>query len=235
RLLDLRGRDRVQPRAGLVQQEHVGLQHQRAREAEALLLAARQGLRREVQAVLHFLPQVGRLQAGLDAIVEILLPAVEQRPELQVVEDRARQRHGNREHHAHLAAQHRDVQRLAVEVDAVEADAALAAEQRLEVVHPVQAAQQRGLAAARGPDDAQDLVRLDVERDVLQREAVAVPGRVLLEFEDGAHVALSLRRIRERMSTATKFSAKVTASSTNTVEYSTGLVASTSGDWVAIT
>ena len=100
----------------------------------------------------------------------------------------------------------------------MEEDPAVAAEERVEVVHPVQAAQQRAFAASRGPDHPQDLVGADLEGDLLERGLTAVPDRVVVESEDRAHVDLSLRRIRERIRTATKLSAKVTVSRTKTVE-----------------
>ena len=42
KLLDLRGGDRIERGARLVHQDHLGLDGDRARDAEALLLAARQ-------------------------------------------------------------------------------------------------------------------------------------------------------------------------------------------------
>ena len=56
---------------------------------------------------------------------------------------------------------------------------------RVEVVHAVEGAQQRRLAAARGADEGGDLLVRDVEVDVLQRlvpavEEVQVPDRVSL-------------------------------------------------------
>src|SRR6266545_6119396 len=50
-LLDARGGDRVEGRAGLVHQQHVGLDGDRARDAEALLLPAGQAERALVQPI----------------------------------------------------------------------------------------------------------------------------------------------------------------------------------------
>ena len=43
-LLDLRGGDRVERRGRLVHQQHLGLDGERARDAQALLLAAREAV-----------------------------------------------------------------------------------------------------------------------------------------------------------------------------------------------
>jgi len=55
---------------------------------------------------------------------------------------------------------------------------------RHEVVHPVQAADQRALAASRGPDQRRDLVPVDVESDVLDGGHAAVGDRDALQLED---------------------------------------------------
>src|SRR3954470_5324137 len=56
-VLDLQRRDRVQRRARLVHEDDVGLDGDRARDAEALLLAARQADAGLVEAVLDLFPQ----------------------------------------------------------------------------------------------------------------------------------------------------------------------------------
>src|SRR5215204_1089459 len=58
-VLDLAGRDRVECRARLVHQDHVGLDGEAARDAEALLLAARHAEGVRLQAVLDLVPQCG--------------------------------------------------------------------------------------------------------------------------------------------------------------------------------
>ena len=49
--------DRVEGAAGLVEQEDFGFERQGARQAQALLLAAREGESGGVEAVFHFVPQ----------------------------------------------------------------------------------------------------------------------------------------------------------------------------------
>ena len=67
---------------------------------------------------------------------------------------------------------------------AVVQDLALDAGARDQVVHPVDRAQQRALAAARRPDERRDPVRRDVERDVLHGPERAVEEAEILELED---------------------------------------------------
>ena len=61
-----------------------------------------------------------------------------------------------------------------VDVVAVEQDLALDARARDQLVHAVERAQERRLAAAGGADQRRDLVRLDRHVDVLDRQEVAV-------------------------------------------------------------
>ena len=72
-VLDAGGRDRVERRARLVHQDHLGLDGDRAGDAQALLLAARQAERRALQPVLHLVPQRGAPQRLLDDAVELAL------------------------------------------------------------------------------------------------------------------------------------------------------------------
>src|SRR3954452_2801770 len=67
-LLDLQRRDRVERGAGLVHQDHVGLDRERAGDAQALLLTARETRARLVQPVLHFVPEPGAPQRPLHAL-----------------------------------------------------------------------------------------------------------------------------------------------------------------------
>src|ERR1022692_4286524 len=61
--LDFTGRDGIQGRGRLIHQQHFGLDRQGARDAQPLLLPARQaGPRLLVQRVLHFFPQIRQFQ-----------------------------------------------------------------------------------------------------------------------------------------------------------------------------
>ena len=71
-LLDALRGDRVERRRRFVHQQDLGLDGERARDAQALLLAARERQRRRVQAILHLVPERRRLQARLDAAAQLL-------------------------------------------------------------------------------------------------------------------------------------------------------------------
>ena len=99
------------------------------------------------------------------------------------------ERVGLLEHHADVAAHHHRVDRLGVDVLAVELHVALEAEHRDQVVHPVEAAQHRALAAARGADEAGDLALLDRHVAVAHGEEVAVEDLVDVAVDDDVAAA----------------------------------------------
>ncbi len=103
--------------------------------------------------------------------------AGEARRHRHVVVDRQRQPDRQREHHSDAAAQGIDVA-PALDVAAVEQQLALDAHPRRHLVHAVDGAQERGLAGARGTDDAEDLVLVDGEIDVAERRASIRSGCV---------------------------------------------------------
>src|SRR4051812_12576465 len=93
-LLDLGGRDRIQRRAGLVEQDHLGPYRHGAGDAEPLLLAARQRQAGGVELVLDLVPQRAAAQRFLDAVVHLGLAdlLVEADAEGDVLVDRHRER-----------------------------------------------------------------------------------------------------------------------------------------------
>ena len=78
-LLDLGGRDRIERRARLVEQDHLGLHRDGAGDAQALLLAAGQAQAVGVELVLDLVPQRGAAQRRLDPAVELGLAAAARR------------------------------------------------------------------------------------------------------------------------------------------------------------
>src|SRR6202035_2767098 len=70
-LLDLGGRDRIERRAGLVEQDHFGPHRDRAGDAEPLLLSSGQRQARCVELVLDLVPQRAAAQRPLDAAVHL--------------------------------------------------------------------------------------------------------------------------------------------------------------------
>ena len=70
-LLHLLRGDRVERRAGLVHQQHLGLVAQRPGDAEPLLLAAREAGARLLEPVLHLVPQRRLAEAALDQVGQV--------------------------------------------------------------------------------------------------------------------------------------------------------------------
>ncbi len=174
--LDAAGRDRVQRRARLVEQQHLGADRDAARDAQPLLLAAGQAVARLVQLVLGLVPQRGLRQRPLDAVVHLRARQFLEQPHAEgdVVVDRHRERRRLLEHHADLGAQQRDVLAAGQQVLAVHVDLALGALLGIERVHLVQGTQQGRFAAARGADEGRDLAVRDRHVDVLQRVELSV-------------------------------------------------------------
>ncbi len=195
-VLDRLRRDRVERRRGLVEQDHLRLDGDRARDAEPLLLPAGEPERGALEAVLDLVPDRGAAQRLLDSVVEVVLHAEDAEPEGDVVVDRLRERVRTLEDHADPPPDLDRVDVGPVEVDAVVEQPAVDARARDEVVHPVQAAQERRLAAARRPDQRRDRVLVDLERGVLDRRRGAVVDREVLHVEDRLALLSRGRRFR---------------------------------------
>jgi hypothetical protein len=127
-----------------------------------------------VEPVLHLVPEGGLAEGLLDALVHVALEPVDLRAPRHVLEDRLRERVRLLEHHPDPAA-HDDGVGVAVDVLAVHGHLPFDPGVRDQLVHPVEAAEQRALPAAGGADERGDLVLRDVERDVLEHLRLAVP------------------------------------------------------------
>src|SRR5579863_2703825 len=69
-ILDARSRDRIERRARLVHEDHLRLNGDGARDAQALLLTARKSGAGSIEPILDLLPQAGALQTRADDLVE---------------------------------------------------------------------------------------------------------------------------------------------------------------------
>ena len=201
-VLDPGGRDRVERRRGLVHQDHVGLDREAAGDAEPLLLAAGETERRFLQPVLDLVPERRLVQRPLDALVEAALQAEHARPEGDVVVDRLRKRVRLLEDHPDPAPHLDRVDVARVEILAVVEDLAVDLRAGHEVVHPVEAADQRALAAPARADEGGHGVLEDVDADVPNRDVAAVRDREVADLEDGlavrdALIAVLLRDLGE--------------------------------------
>jgi hypothetical protein len=183
-VLDRLGGDRVECRGRLVQKDHVRLHCERPRDAEALLLTARQGQRARLQPILDLVPEGGAVQRALDALVEVLLHAQRLGREGDVVVDRLRKRVRALEHHADPPPHLDRIDIAAVDVRAVVEDRAPHRGAGHEVVHPVQAADEGALAAPGRADHGRDLILEDVEADAAERRRLPVVDGEIVDVED---------------------------------------------------
>lgn len=113
-VFDARGGERVEGRAGFIEQQHFGLNREGAGNAEALLLAAAQRVGGSLQFVLDFFPEVGLTQGLLDGFVQVDLEAIDARTEGDIFDDGLGKRVGALEDHAHTAAENCGVKVLNV-------------------------------------------------------------------------------------------------------------------------
>src|SRR5712692_9461109 len=169
-LLDATRRDRVERRGRLVQEQHLGFDRDAARDAQALLLAAREARAALLELALHLVPQRRLAQRPFDALVHLARRKafVQAHAERDVVVDRHGERRRFLKHHADFGAQPVQVLPRREDVLAVEEDLAFGFLLRIKRVHAVKGAQQRGFAAARGADERGDLAFRDIEIEVLQ-------------------------------------------------------------------
>src|SRR5919108_807993 len=193
-VLDRGGSDRIQSGGRLVQQHDVGLDGDRARDAEPLLLAAGELERACLQPHLDLVPERRLRERVLDATVEVVLHSERAQAPGDVVVDRLRERVRLLEDHADAAPHRHRIHAGPQEVDAVVEHLPLRAEARHEVVHPVQAADERALAAARGSDHRGDEVLVDLHAHPRDRRHGAVARGQAPDVEDG----LAPLRGRER-------------------------------------
>jgi len=131
-----------------------------------------------------------------NAIVEVVLHAEDAQAVGDVVVDRLRERIGALEDHPDPPSHLDRIDAVPVEVDPVVEEPPLDSCARHEVVHPVEAAQERRLAAARRADQRRDRVLVDLERDVLDGQRAPVGDRQPVDVEHGFAPVRRRRRLR---------------------------------------
>src|SRR6202161_321510 len=136
--LDLGGRDRIERRTGLVEQDHLGEHRHGARDAKPLLLATGQAEAGGVQLVLDLVPQRAAAQRLFDPAVHLGLGnlLVEPDPERDVLVDRHRKRRRLLEHHADARAQQIEIELGIEDAGGIEHQLTGGALSRREIVHP---------------------------------------------------------------------------------------------------
>ena len=134
---------------------------------------------------LHLVPERGLFQRVLDPAAQVVLQAEDPQAVGDVLEDRLRERVGALEDHADPPAHGDGVDVPRLEIDVLVEDAALGPKARDDVVHPIQAADERALPAAGGPDDRGHHPPIDHEVHVPDGGCRPVVGRQVLDGEDG--------------------------------------------------
>src|SRR5262249_43488944 len=141
-----------------------------------------------LELVLHLVPQRGLPQRPLDPLADVAAEAVEPQAEGDVVEDAHHERIGLLEDHADVAADGDRIDAAIVDVGALQPDAALEPEAADEIVHSVERAQHRALAATGGPDETSDPPLLDLDVAVTYGHEAAVIHAIQLAVDH--HVAV---------------------------------------------
>ena len=189
-VLDGEGGDGVERGAGLIHEEHLGLNGNGTGDAQTLLLAAGQRRAGAVQAVFHLVPQVRSAQGTLSGLVEefLVLDAVELQPGHDIVTNgHGGERVGSLEHHADVATYRHRVDSLAIQVDTVQQHLAGAVGAGNDLVHTVEGAQHGGLATARRADEGGDGSRFDGEVHRFHGVEVAVVDVEVLGLDALCH------------------------------------------------
>ena len=145
----LRG-DGVEGAGGFVHEQDFRFHGKGAGDAQALLLAAGEPERRRVQAVLHLFEDGGAAEAFLHLVGDerFVALAVDAQAVGHVFKNRLRERRRLLEDHAHAAAQVHHIEIGGVDVLLVQRDQAFGAGAGDKVVHAVEAAEERALAAS---------------------------------------------------------------------------------------
>src|SRR5690606_29253266 len=165
-----------------------------------------------VEAVADLVPERRLAQRALDEGVQVSPVAVDARPESDVFVDRLRERIRPLEDHPDATPDLDGVHAGRVQVRPAVADRALDPRAGDQVVHPVEAAEQRALPAPRGADEGDDAVLGDPDRDVPDGGRRPIVHGQILGFQDrlprrhidrgGHYCSLLLYRLRSRIAAA---------------------------------
>ena len=188
RLLDDPGGHRVEGRAGLVHEQHVGLDREGPGDAQPLLLTAGERAAR-VEAGLDLFPQARASQTRLHQLLLVTgrLRARELEPGEHVLRDRhRRERVRLLEHHPDLEPRLGHAQLGSVDVDAVEEHLPAQRGAGHQLVHPVQGPEEGRLPTPGRTDERGDLVGPHRERDALEHLVRTEPHAHGVGHEPGA-------------------------------------------------
>ena len=184
-ILDLRGGDRVECGGRLIHEQDIRLDGQCTGDAETLLLSTGQTECGFSETILQLIPDRRLTKRGLDDLIELLLVADTVRTWTvgNIVIDRHRERIRLLEDHADPLTKCIDIDILLIDVLSIEEDLTIDATALHQVVHTVQRLEQRGLATAGRSDEGRDLIRRDVQIDVMKRVECAIVQIHIFDFK----------------------------------------------------
>src|SRR5208283_2347460 len=166
--------DRIERGARFVHQQHRGFGRDSARNAQTLLLAAGQRQSARIELVLDLVPQCRATERVLDFLRVVAFVAVEAKSETYIPENTHREGIGLLEDHPDVPA-HRDGINLAgIDILTPKENVPLEAEPSDQVVHAVETAQSRALAASGGADEGGNGAPLDLQGDIAKGLELAV-------------------------------------------------------------
>jgi len=165
---------------GSVHQDHFRPNGDGARDAEALLLPAREGEPRLIELIFHLIPKGRGAETLFNKGIDACGLAEKAKPERHVLKDGLREWVRFLEDHADAAAKINHVRCAGVYRRALEGDLSLHPESGHKVVHAVDGAEQRALAAARGTDQRRDLIPWNGEAHLAHSTEGAIPAADVL-------------------------------------------------------
>ena len=175
-VLDLRGGNRVQCGGRLIHEQDIRLDGQCTGDAETLLLSAGKTERGLSETILQLIPDGRLAKRGLDDLIELLLVADTVRTWTigHIVIDRHRERIRLLEDHTDPLTKCIDIDILLIDVLPIEKDLTIDTAALHQIVHAVQRLEQCGLATAGRSDEGRDLIRRNVQVDVMKRMECAI-------------------------------------------------------------
>ena len=175
---DTRGGNRIKRRSRLIKQHQLRLGGERARNTQALLLTSGKIKGQVTQPVFYLVPQGGTLERGFHLVVQGTLVVITTHAQaignifINRLGERIRLLKHHANTHAYLNRVHIRVQQIGVV--RVQYQFAFIAISRIEVVHPVKAAQKSGFATARRTNQRGDLLFVNRQVDLFDRLKIAV-------------------------------------------------------------
>src|SRR5262245_12284117 len=194
----------VESGARLVHQQHFGIGRYGASDTQTLLLPTGQRQPAVFQLVLDFVPKRRPFQRLLDLFDYAALEFIDSETERNVVEYTRCEGIGLLENHADITPHCHGIDALFVNVLAAIFHVAFEAKTANQIIHPVQATQDRAFATSRGADEGSDGVFLDWNVGVANRLKCSVVELVnfhvhhnVVFVRDGG-VMIRLGRLRSR-------------------------------------